>query len=331
MVRNVQKHSRLIIAIQFVGIAIPFLLFLLLQQGVAIPGMPAGALIHGTSTADATMPFRASPMVEQSAAIFTFFGLKFLYTLVAATIIAALWRSIEPDLVALRWAMIAFFIGEMCCFFSVMLFGEHSFLLEHLHSVGMVLTFGYTTYALLEGIDRRLIHFSDETRCAASGLCHGCIKHVPMGCGLRRVFLLLVPGTAVLAAIPLFSSFREFGYNTMIFGAAHVYRHPLLHQYYELRYLPWAAIVLLGACFAVLLLIERHPVPFSKMLFAAAAGAIGFSFFRLVLVAVFVDNQVWFAAWEEATELLYVALAGGILLIFRRGLFPVRSTTPIDT
>jgi aminoglycoside phosphotransferase (APT) family kinase protein len=47
---------------------------------------------------------------------------------------------------------------------------------------------------------------------------------------------------------------------------------------------------------------------------------IAFSMFRLVLVASFVDNQVWFAFWEETTELLFVGLVGAVLLLFQRGL-----------
>jgi hypothetical protein len=46
-----------------------------------------------------------------------------------------------------------------------------------------------------------------------------------------------------------------------------------------------------------------------------------FSFFRLLLVAAFIDRQVWFAAWEETSELIYVLLAGSALFLFPR-IFP---------
>ena len=287
----------------------------------AVPGCPSGVLLRSNPVIDANVPsLRPSPPYEQWAAVLTFLGVKFIYSILSAAIVVALWRRTEPDLAALRWSMIFFFIGEAFCFINVMAFAEHSFLLEHLHSVGMVLSLAYATYALLEGMDARLIHFSDEARCAATGLCRGCIKHAPVGCGLRRLFLLLIPATALTAAIPLFSSFRHTAYNTWIFGVLHSYRHPIIHQVYELRYLPITAIVLLCACFLVLLLCEQHPVPLSKILFSAAVGAMGFSFFRLVLVSAFVDNQVWFAAWEETTELLYIGVVGGVLIVFGRGL-----------
>ena len=59
----------------------------------------------------------------------------------------------------------------------------------------------------------------------------------------------------------------------------------------------------------------------SKIFFAAGSGALGFAFLRLVLLQVYRDNLVWYAAWEELTELLFVLSAGLVLWIFRHGLF----------
>jgi rhodanese-related sulfurtransferase len=295
-----------------------------------VPGSPRNVLLHGSPAVDATVPaFQVSPAYEQWAAVGTFFGVKFVYSIISAGVVVALWHRRETDLAALRRAMLSFFIGEAFCFVNVMVFFEHSVLLEYLHSVGMVLAFGFTVYALLEGIDGRVMHYSDDGRCAAAGLCRGCIKHAPVSCGLRRLFLMLVPAVALVAALPLFAPLHAQAYNTRILGALHVYRHPVIHQLYELRYLPMVAIILLAACFLVLWLIEHHPVPWSKALFSAAIGAIGFSMFRMVLVACFADNQVWFAAWEETTELLYVGMVAGVLVVWRSGLglgLPTKAT-----
>ncbi|MGA2500870.1 MAG: rhodanese-like domain-containing protein, partial [Tepidisphaeraceae bacterium] len=158
----------------------------------AVPGCPQNVLLHGNPATDATIPsFRTSPVYEQWLAVLTFFGVKALYTLISAAIIIALWRRTEPDLAALRRAMLFFFIGEAFCFINVMVFFEDSFLMEFLHSTGMVLALAYTVYALLEGVDSRLIHFSDGSRCAAAALCGRCIKHTATPCGLHRTFMLL--------------------------------------------------------------------------------------------------------------------------------------------
>jgi len=295
--------------------------------------LPPGDIMEATPVSDQQLPaFRLSPWYEQWAAVAAFCVVKFFYTIVSAAIIIVLWRQTAPDLTALRWAMLSFFIGEAGCFFNVVVFREHSQLLEYSHNAGMVLTFSFTFYALLEAIDNRLIHYSDDQRCAAVGLCRACIKHTDVGCGLRRMFLMLVPATILVATVPLLASFRDTAYNTRILGMMHSYHHPVVEQIYEIRYLPIVAIVLLVACFLVLWLVERHPAPLSKILFSAAVGAIGFSYFRMVLVAVYVDNLVWFDWWEEATELLYTAFAGGLLIVFARGLgLPLTGKPPQAT
>ena len=57
-------------------------------------------------------PFRESPLGEQVAAVAAFFFFKPIYTILSLLIVIALWNSREADLAAVRWAMIAFFVGE---------------------------------------------------------------------------------------------------------------------------------------------------------------------------------------------------------------------------
>ena len=267
--------------------------------------------------------FRESPVYEQVAIVATFFGVKFIYSLAAAAIVFILRQRREADLAALRWSMIAFFVGEAFCFVNVMVCHDQSLLMEHLHSVGMVMAIALGAYAFIEAIDHRIVHFSQAGRCAFSGLCPGCIKQAPVSCSLLRMFRWLLPMLAVLAAMPLFSSFRETAYHTRVFGALHRYGHPLLHQLYELRYLPVLGMVLLLTCFLLALRVDRPESPrlrLAKVLLSAAIGAMAFSWFRLILVASCVDNQVWFASWEEVTELISIAMVGSLLFVFRRRL-----------
>jgi rhodanese-related sulfurtransferase len=291
------------------------------QYVCAVPGCSKAVLLRGKRETDAGIPaFRESPLLEQWAVVASFFGIKSVYTLLTLAVVVMLWGRRETDLSAIRWAMILFFVGEGCCFLNVMFCFEDSMLLEHLHSIGMVLSLGFVTYGLLEGLDARLIHYSSDSRCAMMGLCCACDKRSDVECGLRKLFLLLIPATALLALMPLCAEFRPVAYNTRVLGMLHSYRHPVVHQLYELRYLPVLAVVLLAACFLVLWLVERRPVVYSKILFSAAVGAMGFSLLRMVLVAPFSDNQVWFAFWEETTEVLYVGVVGAVLVFFQRGL-----------
>lgn len=264
-----------------------------------------------------TPPLRESPRYEQWAVVISFLGIKTIYTILAAIIIYALRHRRENDLVALRWSMIAFFIGETFCFVNVMVFHDISVPMEHLHSLGMVLSIAFGIYALLEGVDARIVHYSDAGRCAFASLCDRCAKHTDAPCNLRRWFILMLPMLALVAAMPLNSSFRDTAYTTHVLGANHIYRHAVVHQVYELRYLPATAIALLAACLLVASFVERRSMPVSKMLLAAAGGAMAFSFFRLLLVASYIDNQVWFSVWEEMLEFLTILAMGGALYLFR--------------
>ena len=274
----------------------------------------------------APLPRRDAPLHEQWAAVATGFGVKPLYMLLALALVIILRRSRAPDLAALRWAFIFFFAGEAFCAINYGVFGDDSYLSEYLHSFGMVLCFGFTTYALFEGLDRRLIHYSDaEKKCAGLALCRACIKYVEAPCGLKRCFLVAIPATAVLAFLPLTAAPRAGAYLTTILGTPYLYTHPVVYQLFELRVCPIIGIVFFACSFA-LLLARRDPVARAKPFFAAGAGFLGFGLFRLFLFAPFAEDQVWFAFWEELTELIFLAGAAAVLWFFRHGFFGERVT-----
>ena len=268
------------------------------------------------------LPFRAMPPYEQWAAVAAGFVIKPLYMLGSLVLILTLRRCRSAALSSLRWGLIAFLAGEAMCAMNYLAYGETSALLEYLHSFGMVAAFGFTTHAVAAALDGRFIRYSDpDERCAAIPLCRGCIKYQDAPCGFRRLFLLLLPAFMVLSLLPLCATFVTTSYNTRILGTPYNYTHAVVHQLYEIRFLPVVAVVLFGASFGVLRFAERYPIPWSKMFFAAASGAISFSLFRAFLLGPFQENLVWFAFWEEATEFLYVAGAAAVLLVFRQGIF----------
>jgi rhodanese-related sulfurtransferase len=295
-----------------------------MQAWVGTADKPCGLAfcrVKAASGATSALPFREAPAYEQWAAVVTGFGVKPVYMLLSLVLVGVLWRRRAADLVALRWAMILFFAGEMFCALNYGITTHQSDLLEYLHSFGMVLCFGFTTYAIFEAMDERLIKYSDaDQKCAAVGLCRGCIKYTNIPCGLKRMFLLLIPAAAVMALLPFCSRLEPVSYNTRIFGTFYNYSNAVVQQIYEMRLCPLAAIGLLIVSFLLLALKRHDPVRASKIFFAAAMGPLGFAFFRLFLFTPFRDNLVWFNVWEEITELLFVVCAGAVLWVFRRGL-----------
>ena len=224
---------------------------------------------------------------------------------------------------ALRWGLIAFWLGENACSVNFLFVHGNSDFWEYLHNFGMAVCFSFVTYALLEGADRRLIKYSSaKDRCAALSLCRACIKYdANVPCGLRRVFTMLIPATLVLVAMLLSADLKLAAYDTSIFGSSVHYSETLTDQLFEIRYCPVLAILLLTAAWLVLLFKRTEPVPLAKVLFAAAMGPFGFGLLRLFLSTVYREDLIQYVVWEEITELVFVAAVAFILLVFRHSLF----------
>ena len=280
--------------------------------------------LAGSKDSDAAtgpLPFRESTALEQWTAVLTGFVVKPTYTLLSFLFIILLWRFKAPDLTALRWAMIAFFCGENFCAANYLLFQDGSYLLEYMHIYGMLLCFGLVVFAILEGIDRRLFKYSDpDSSCAALQLCRGCSKYAKVPCGFQRMFLWFLPAMMILCFMPLTTDLIPVSYNTLIWGTLYNCSHAVMYQIYETRLLPLMALVLLAVAWCILKCKKREPVTWSKAFFAAGMGALGFSFFRMILFHAYLDNLVWFAAWEEITELIFILGTGVVLAIFWQGL-----------
>jgi hypothetical protein len=273
-------------------------------------------------TQSETAPFHSATDGEQFLAVASGYGFKITYSVLAFILAVVLWRSRAADLTALRWAMIFFFVGENCCAVNYVFFGEVSYLFEMLHSYGMLLCFAFTTYAIIEGFDHRLIRLSDpEGKCAALQLCGRCIKHTDVPCGLRRVFYLLIVAMMVVAGMLLTADFHDVSYNVEIYGTPYHYTNPMAYQLYEIVYCPLAAMVMFAVSLVMLLRAKGNRLGAAKMAFAGGFGALGFGSLRMILAGAYSQRMVYFIFWEEATELLFILGVCCVLWIFRSGLF----------
>jgi len=279
-------------------------------------------MVRGMFEGPQAAPVRHSPLHEQVALVATGFGVKPFYMVLSFVLVVVLWRSRGRDLVALKWGLAVFFLGEAACAANYLVFNETSHLWEYLHSLGMVVGFSFMTYAVLEGMDWRVMRLSDlSARCAATGLCRVCQQRTGGPCGLERVFLWLTAALWIMALMPLTARPHPTSYNTTIFGTVYNYSHSAFYQLYEIMICPAAALICLGACFGVLAFKKTDRVPVAKVLFAAGMGPLLFSFFRMLLLGAYRDNMVWFNFWEEITEGILVVGIAVVLWIFREALF----------
>jgi hypothetical protein len=225
--------------------------------------------------------------------------------------------------------VIIFWLGEASCAENYLFFKGRCELWEYLHNYGMSVGFAFVAYALLEGLDRRVIKYSPEKeRCAALNLCRACIKYADVPCGLRRLFHLLIPASILLAIMPLCVRPEVISFNVTVLGTLANYSHLIPAQLYETWYCSWLAIVLLTVSWLVLGFKREDPVAVSKVLFAGAMGPLSFGLFRLFLYSVYRDELLWAAFWEEVTELVFVASVAFVLWVFRDSLLERRMPAP---
>lgn len=265
---------------------------------------------------------RELSFLDQTMVVITAFVIKPLYMFISLALAWILRRSRRRELAALRWGLLAFFIGEAFCAINYLVFKDKSILAEFLHSYGMVVSFGFISYALLEGLDRHIIQYSEPgKRCSFIGLCRECVKNQAVPCRGRQLFQLISLPLLFSAVVPLLAEMRESSYLSVIYGTLYNYTQLKAHLLFEIRYCPLAALTMFMAAFMVLLFSRDRQVPESVRVFVSAGmGALGFGVFRLFLNSVFAQNLAWSAVWEEISEFSLMVIIAYVLWSFRRSL-----------
>lgn len=278
---------------------------------------------RGADGAVGELPFRQPTLASQVISVTAFFVVKPIYTLLSLAVVVLLWRETSADLVALRWSLIFFFVCENACALNVLALKESSYVLEYLHSAGMAVCLGFLAFALLEGLDRRLVGLSaPQQRCAAMGLCGVCIKHAEVPCGLRRLLTMLIPLLIVVAWMLPTADWHDAAYNTTVFGEFYPYGHLRVFQMYENLVCAVAAMLFLLAALVVIQFAGIASLHRAQVALAAGLGPLSFGFLRVLMGGVYSQTQVWFGFWEEMTELLLIAGICFTLWTFRATLLP---------
>jgi rhodanese-related sulfurtransferase len=269
-------------------------------------------------------PFEMMTRIEQAAAALALLWIKPTYMLLSAIVGVILVRHETTDLRILGWGLLVFLSGEIFCAINYIFLKDNSYFAEYMHSYSMAVAFSLVFYAVLEGLDQRLVHFTQADKsCAMRPVCGPCVKYQQTRCGIHRITQLMGITLILAAIIPLLSPFNTNAYNTQIGPINHYYVRPLIHQWFEARYSPWVAVILIGTALLVMQLtplVTLHPL--TRVFFCAGAGFFGFAIFRVTLGMLYAEALVWATFWEELTELLFVVATIYILWVFRRTLLP---------
>jgi hypothetical protein len=279
-------------------------------------------IIGPTPFPQADETIRQISFLDQTMVVITAFVAKPLYMLTSLALAWILRDAHRRELVALRWGLLAFFLGEAFCAVNYIVFHDTSIFSEFLHSYGMVVAFGFISYALLEGLDRHIIQYSDPRKhCALLGLCRECVKHQDAPCRMRQFFQLLSLLLLFSACIPLLAEMRETSYFSVIYGTTYNYIQLKAYLLFEIRYCPLMALTLFMAAFMVLFFSKERQIPdAARILVSAGIGALSFGIFRLFLNSVFEQNLAWAAVWEEISEFSLMVILAYVLWSFRKSL-----------
>jgi hypothetical protein len=257
-----------------------------------------------------SLPSRDLSPFDQMAQALAGLVIKPIYMVLSLVIILVLIGQKSADLSALQWGLVAFLVGETFCAINFYLYRHASLLSEYLHSYGMVLAFGFTSFAVLEGFDSRILHLSSSTNAGTALTVSGRSVHRKARLIARLIILML----AILTWIPLLSPLQPDAYAVSIFGFPYSYARLDEYEILERRVLPVLALISLLIAYLPLLRNTGPPIPFlTKIFFCAGLGASGFSLLRVALNVIFINNLVWFEFWEEAIELIYVGAAAFLL------------------
>jgi hypothetical protein len=287
--------------------------------------------VFDTGTADKAL---RSPVIEISllskiAMTAAAFIVKPAYIVMTFLVILMLWRKKSRDLVLIRYAMVAIFIGENACTLNYLVASNESVWLEFLHGVGMVGMFFLLFWGLILFFDERVIHYLDRERpCVFKRHCGHCWKKEEVSCGLHRLANYFLPALAVVALIPLTMPLRPFSIIMPVFLSDVLWIKDFWNLFVEFRIYP-----ILGALGFIITSYwtrkGRDELSKAQLPFSLALGFMSYSFFRFGLLLTFSENQAWADWWEESTEFIMISMLLLLLVVFKNQL-ELRTPWPLN-
>ncbi|MFH1436390.1 MAG: hypothetical protein ABIJ56_11790 [Pseudomonadota bacterium] len=265
-------------------------------------------------------------MTQQVFAVLGAFALKPAHMILSLVILWMLRKPSGPDLRQLRAGVAIFFAGELFCAINFLFVDGMSMVLDWVHSLGMVLGFGFIFLGLFTLLDVRVFFITGkDKRCAFARFCSGCFKDSEASCGLERFFIFIAAALIALSLLPLARPIIHIERTVIIFGGEVSQYYPEFLQIIFLRIYPFAGMALLIASLFILLLKKRSSVSSAKYPFSIGLGFFTYSLLKFILLYCFEHRTVWADFWEEATELIVASGIFVLLLVFNKQLIKNRA------
>lgn len=307
------KKQTILICVVILGALFPLFVLLIISRYL---GYSSLEIMYSPDNIPVTQT--SFSITEQLLICITAFGVKPLYELIAIIIVIKTWKDKDPGITALRYGLLAFFIGENCCALNYLLFNEGSFTLEHLHLYGMLLCFSFFMYSVLISLDQKILHYSlTDKPCRLQYFCKHCYKYSPVPCTITRIYKMFSVAMIVVTLLPVSTKLGSYFVAGDVFGSNVIFGHSIAQQLLETKIYPAFSILFFAASWSILYLEKEKGLKKAKIALSLGLGSIGFSFMRFIVFWGFDQNPIWANIWEETTELVFIFAVFYFLFIAR--------------
>jgi hypothetical protein len=216
----------------------------------------------------------------------------------------------KPGLLIMFWSTVCFLIGEIACALDVYIMHKMTLVNEGLHDIFMLISFVGYSYGIYKIFLAKYGCFKND--CKKYNNCELdaeiCEKNQQFG--LYPIWLFIAG--IILSIFPLFATqvilqtSLPAGYGETVIGS---YLYDRTFDLYVLQQIIFPISAIIAFSINVVLYIFNHKMkPLLWKISCYGIGALGFVYFRLILINIFHPNVVYTAIGEEILELMFMLL-----------------------
>jgi len=221
------------------------------------------------------------------------------------------WRMRQRSgMITMFWSTVFFLIGEIACALDVFIMHKMTLVNEGIHDIFMLISFVGYSYGMYKILLAKYGCFKND--CKKYNNCkldaENCEKNQQFGLYPTWLFIAGI----VLGIFPFFATqvihqtYLPAGYGETVV-ASYLYNRTFNLYVLQQIIFPVSAILAFSINF-VLYTIDRKMKPLLWKISCYGIGALGFVYFRLILINIFHPNVVYTAFVEEILELMFMLL-----------------------
>lgn len=216
----------------------------------------------------------------------------------------------KPGMKIMFWSTIIFLIGELACGIDIYIMHKMTFLNEGIHDISMLIAFAGYFFGFYEILLNKIGCFKPE--CDAFKNCKLdsklCVKNQQFGIYPVWLFIAgIILGLFPLVATPvIYQTVLSAGYGQTVIGS---YLYDRTYNLYILQQIIFPISAIIAFIINIILIIYYKKVlPLIWKISCFGLGALGFVYFRIILINIYHPNVIYTVLGEEILELVFMLL-----------------------